>query len=689
MFNFKTILAITVLLLLYSNSYSNGVGVVNASTGIYLKLTATDIQVSVEMQVSITRTTQYFHNNLGADKTVAYAFPLPDGASATELRWKLNGVWHIAPISPSPQDTSLPGGTMNQNLRNYLGAKPLFFSIPDTVVRDSLLVVELTFVQLLKYDFGDVFYNYPNDYRLVQNQTIESQEFEFTLSSQRTIDSIRLVSSNPLISITNNGNLATIISNQYTAIPSVNYKVKYSLNLNQLGLFSYSTRIPDNLLPDSLGGFFLFIAEPNPGTTADIIKKVFTLVLDRSGSMSGTKIVQAKNAATYIVNNLNPQDKFNIVDFETNVYSFRNRHVAYSMQTRDSALAYIQNIQTGNLTNISGAFSTAVPHFNTANDSTANIIVFLTDGLPTVGITERTALLNHVRTLIQSTETNIFLFSFGIGTDVDQQLLTLMSSQNNGFAEFLLNDEIESRITNFYRRIKNPVLLSPSVTFSSPDINNVFPNSLPNLYIGQQMIVSGRYTVAGMLNVTLSGRAFNQPVTYNYNFTRIDTPDVRYQFLTKIWAKQKIENLLVVYYSLNPNSPEAIALRQQIIALSVAYGVISPFTSFGPPTNSPSQEELVGQDLNFPGDFKLLGNYPNPFNPTTTIKFIVKNDLSGVAVIRIYNILGVEIDRLTIDLNGSGIYSVLWNADRFSSGAYFYSVDLGGEVMFSKMLLLK
>jgi photosystem II stability/assembly factor-like uncharacterized protein len=86
---------------------------------------------------------------------------------------------------------------------------------------------------------------------------------------------------------------------------------------------------------------------------------------------------------------------------------------------------------------------------------------------------------------------------------------------------------------------------------------------------------------------------------------------------------------------------------------------------------------------------ELFQNYPNPFNPSTTIKFMVKNDVSGVAVIRIYNILGVEIDRLTIDLNGSGIYSVLWNADRFSSGAYFYSVDLGGEAMFSKMLLLK
>ena len=169
----KLFLVLAFIVLTFSDSCPNGVGVVNASTGIYLKLTASDILASVEMQVSITKTTQYFYNNLGADKTVSYAFPLPEGASATELKWKLQGIWHTAPISPNPQDTTLPGGTMNQNLRNYLGAKPLFFSIPEQVRRDSLLVVELTYVQLLKYDFGNVYYNYPNDYRLVQNQTIE------------------------------------------------------------------------------------------------------------------------------------------------------------------------------------------------------------------------------------------------------------------------------------------------------------------------------------------------------------------------------------------------------------------------------------------------------------------------------------------------------------------------------------
>ena len=191
---------------------------------------------------------------------------------------------------------------------------------------------------MLKYDFGNVFFDYQNDYRTIHNLAVEYQELTFNLSSPRTIDSIRLVSINPLVQLINNGNTATIISNQYAAVPSVNFKIKYSLNLNQLGLYSYSTRIPNSFLPDTLGGFFVFIAEPNPGSTSEIIKKVFTLILDRSGSMSGTKIVQAKNAASFIVNNLNTGDKFNIVDFETNVYSFRTRHVLYNTQSRDSAL---------------------------------------------------------------------------------------------------------------------------------------------------------------------------------------------------------------------------------------------------------------------------------------------------------------------------------------------------------------
>jgi len=98
----KKILFLFLFFLFVQSAFSNGVGVVNAASGIYLKLTGTKIDVSVEMQISITKSTQLFLNNLGSDKTVSFAFPLPDGASATNLRWKINGIWQQAPISPTP-----------------------------------------------------------------------------------------------------------------------------------------------------------------------------------------------------------------------------------------------------------------------------------------------------------------------------------------------------------------------------------------------------------------------------------------------------------------------------------------------------------------------------------------------------------------------------------------------------------
>lgn len=402
--------------------------------------------------------------------------------------------------------------------------------------------------------------------------------------------------------------------------------------------------------------------------------------------MSGEKIIQAKNASSFIVNNLNSGDRFNLVTFESTVQSFRNTHIPYNSNARDSALTFINSIIASGGTNISGAFQTAVPQFSIANDSTANIIVFFTDGQPTAGITGTSQLVTYIRDLIVTSERKIFLYSFGIGSDVNVQLLTLISSQNNGYSEFLGADEIYDRISKFYLRIRNPVLLSPSISFNNPTINNVHPNPLPNLYKGHQMIVSGRYKNHGLTNVNFSGYAFNQLVNYNYNLNLIDTNDVRYQFLTKIWAKQKIDYLLIQYYSYLPNSPEALALKQQIINLSISYGVISPFTSFGNPTNTESEEEIVN---NTPETFKLLGNYPNPFNPTTNIRFVINSNYSGILFIKIYNTIGMLVDILEMRVNGKGNYEVRWDASKYASGLYFYSIDFLSNKFSGKMMLVK
>lgn len=472
----RTLLAIVLLGFLAPYAYSNGVGIIDAQNAVYLRLDSSSVKVSVLSQISITTTTQYF-TNTHAGTLVKYAFPLSESASATQLRYMLNGNWYYAGVAGTSQDTTLPGGgTPDANLISYLGGTPLYYSIPDTIQQDSSIAVELTYVELLPYSFGNVDYSYPADYHLIQSTSIDVQRFEFHLSSPRTIDSIKVMSGQVVDMLVTYGDSAIVRIVLHESAANSNYLVRYSLNAHELGLFAFSSELPDTLVPDSLGnGFLTFIAEPDPSATTETISKVFTLIIDRSGSMTGTKIDQAKAAATFIVNNLNEGDRFNLIDFDDVITCFRPGHVLYTPQTRDSALAYIASLYARNMTSISGAFSAAVPQFAAANDSTANIIIFLTDGQPTWDITDINQLVPFVDSLIIRTETNIYLFCFGIGDDANQQLLSLLSSQNRGFAQFLGDDELYSTITNFYMSIRNPVLLDSHIAFDPPSFPRLFP----------------------------------------------------------------------------------------------------------------------------------------------------------------------------------------------------------------------
>ncbi|NJM17060.1 MAG: VWA domain-containing protein [Bacteroidales bacterium] len=115
---------------------------------------------------------------------------------------------------------------------------------------------------------------------------------------------------------------------------------------------------------DGLGrGFFTFIVEPDPSESVDVINKVFTLIIDRSGSMLGDKMEQAKGASKFIAENLNPGDMFNIVSFSSNVTSFKPAHVEFTAGHLTEAIEYINSLTAEGSTNISGAFDVAIPHF--------------------------------------------------------------------------------------------------------------------------------------------------------------------------------------------------------------------------------------------------------------------------------------------------------------------------------------
>ena len=580
----KKIYLLFLFILLNSFAYAIGVGVVDAQWPKYLKTDSSFVNVKVEGQISVTTSLQVFTNNTNASVIVKFAFPLPEQASPTSLRYRINNEWKSAIIAGNQQDTTLPGGTVyvHPDLKNYLGAGGLYFPIPGTIAANSKLAVEITYVEFLPYKLGQVSYIYPADYHLIQKEPLAALDFNFNINSQRSIDSLVVLSSQPVMQLINSGYSGQVKISQQNTAPVDNYKLKYILNSNQLGLFAYSNLIPDSLTPDKNGGVFSFIAEPN-AKQVSYIKKYFTLIIDRSGSMAGTKMDQAKNAASFIINNLNEGDMFNLVGFDDQIDTFKSSHVPYTSVNKNDALNFIKTLYARSGTNIGAAFAAALPQFSKASDSTANIIIFLTDGQPTVGITNIYNLVPYIDSLISTTVKKVYLYNFGIGGDVNYQLLSIMANNNRGLAQFLGNYELYSAITDFYLTIKNPVLLNTSVTFSPNNVFEVYPDTLQNLYKGQQLIIAGRYKTPGNVKITLSGLEYSKLMTYTYNIQLSDSNSANNSFLIKVWAKKKIETLMTRYYMLNPYSSSADSLKKIIIGISKTFSVVCPLTSFDVP----------------------------------------------------------------------------------------------------------
>ena len=265
-----------------------------------MTLLSSHVDASVEGQIAVITTSQVFRNDLGFVSFVKYGFPLPEGASATELRWQIDGQWFQAAINPSPPDTTLPGSgsSVSDALSDYLGDTPLFFDLPQLVFPDSLLTVELTYTRFLPYSLGDVHFEYPSDYSLIQTAPLNEQSLAFNLSSPRTIDLLSVLSSHPVSVLTNNGQNAVVEISLNNAAADDNYSLVYTLASDELGLYGFSTLLDPSIVPDQASpGFFTFVVEPDANATIGVIEKVFTLILDRSGSMAwDDKIVQVKDA---------------------------------------------------------------------------------------------------------------------------------------------------------------------------------------------------------------------------------------------------------------------------------------------------------------------------------------------------------------------------------------------------------
>jgi len=409
---------------------------------------------------------------------------------------------------------------------------------------------------------GLIKYVYPQSTKLYSNAPLEEQRIRVEIHSNEAIRAI--YSPSHPVAIDRDGDFAAVVGfEDEDVLAGEDFELYYTVAPEEIGLnlLSYKETGRD--------GFFLLLLAPAVEADSDqVVAKDVLLVVDTSGSMEGEKMSQAKEAAAFVVDNLNQGDRFNVIAFSTGVRSFA-RDLVPAGDSGDYH-QFIDRLEAVGGTNISGALLEAIAQ---ADNERPTTIIFLTDGLATEGITETTLLLDTIQ---QQAQENIRLFAFGVGDDVDTMLLDGLTQNHRGTTTYVRPGEnIDEAVSAFYDKVSTPVLANISLDFGDIVVDQEYPQELPDLFAGTQLVLAGRYREGGPAVITLSGEVNGreQHFVYEDNLFRDAGGE---DFIPRLWATRAIGNLLTKI-RLHGEDPELV---QSVINLSIRYGIITPYTSY-------------------------------------------------------------------------------------------------------------
>lgn len=324
---------------------------------------------------------------------------------------------------------------------------------------------------------------------------------------------------------------------------------------------------------DKEDGFFMLLGNPTGAAVEKEIEKDVLLVLDTSGSMRGEKIEQARSALDYCLEHLRKGDRFNVITFGTAVKSFNDDLVAVTPATQKAAREFAEAVVAHGQTNISGALEKALAAKATVGRE--RIMIFLTDGAPTVGERVPEKILEQVKKL-NTAGTKVFVM--GVGHDVNAHLLDQLAEITDGSSEYVApKEELDAKVAALYDRLSHPVLTSVKVNFGEALTKSVLPGKLPVLFKGSEIMMVGRYKEGGKQTFTISGSLAGKETKYTVvaNLPAKGS-DANNEFLAPLWAARQIGYLLQEI-RLHGGKKELV---EEVVRLSKQYGIVTEYTDF-------------------------------------------------------------------------------------------------------------
>jgi Ca-activated chloride channel family protein len=350
------------------------------------------------------------------------------------------------------------------------------------------------------------------------------------------------------------------------------------------------------------GGYFLLLAGlPASASATDengdpLVKREVTIVIDRSGSMTGDKLKQAKEAAVQVIDGLADGEAFNIIDYSDWIASFGPKPMVKNKKNAEAARHYVRRLTASGGTNIHDSLFEALRP--KPIEGMLPIVLFLTDGLPTVGVRNEVAIREAAA---KGNKHGRRIFTFGVGYDVNAPLLSHLAQKSRAMSTFVLpNEEIEAKVSQVYRRLFGPVLSEPDLevvdadgTVTTQRVLDVLPGEIPDLFEGDKLVLLGRYRGEHPLGFRINGEFRGKPKTFRFKF-ELDKTTTRNSFVPRLWASRKIALLIdqirqagadngsgnSVVSASAASDPKMKELVDEIVRLSVEFGILTEYTAF-------------------------------------------------------------------------------------------------------------
>jgi Ca-activated chloride channel family protein len=531
------------------------------------------VEATVTERGAVTKVTQEFENPSGRPIEATYLFPLPKGATVDEFALWMNGKRETGKVLERGEARriyeSIVRQTRDPGLIEYVDAD-FFEARVFPVPASGRMKVELIYSHLVPYDGGAHRYIYPMKTNAAATRTLEDFTFTVTVLNKLPIRNLFSPTHTVAARTFDNGGkgskgVASFEQNAFSLADD--FVLTWSVDDADVGITLLSHKTGDD------SGYFMLLASPKDGAREkEIIGKRVSFVVDTSGSMMGEKIEATKRALDYCVAHLGEDDLFNVITFGGYVESFSEKMVAASPRNVSAAREFVKKIEPLGGTNIDEALQTAFKSVS-GSSKAPHMIVFLTDGRPTIGETDAKKLISMVGTL--NTD-RARLFSFGVGDDVNTLLLDKLAEEHGGSPYYLDGDaRLEGDVKQFWDRVSHPVFSDLTLTVDGVRVFGTHPRKLPDLFRGGQLVVLGRYKEGGKAKITIEGTSpkGRQKMTYDVSFP---STSEEHTFIPRLWAQRQVGALLGEIRE----KGESKGLVDEVTQLATRFGIVTPYTSY-------------------------------------------------------------------------------------------------------------